>query len=527
VSEYVRRARAAGIGWPLPEGMHEVELDRRLFPPLPSPARAPRPEPDWSEVHRELKRKGVTLSLLWEEYKAGCPEGYRYSWFCETYREWAGRLDLVMRQTHRAGEKLFVDYAGPTVEVIDRKTGEVREAQIFVCVLGASNYTYAEATWTQQLPDWIGSHVRAFRFFGGVPEILVPDNLTSGVTRPHRYEPLPNATYRDMAAHFGCAIIPARVRRPRDKAKVEAGVLLVERWILARLRHRKFFSLIELNVAIAEALEALNARPFKKLEGSRRSLFEALDRPALKSLPTSPYEFGEWSTARVHIDYHVEVERHYYSVPYQLFGQKLDVWCTARVVEMYGKGVRVASHVRTEKKGGFTTLKEHMPPSHRAHAEWTPERLVGWARKTGESTAGMAAVILESRAHPQQGFRSCLGLISLGKKHGADRLEAACRRALEIGASSYRSVESILKNGLERRDLALRANVAETPTPLEFSVEGEAGNGRGIDAGWPGCGGRGLGEAGTAAVFSGVQASDREGSGLLQGVRRRGCASPA
>lgn len=472
VSEYVRRARAAGIAWPLPEGLHEVELDRRLFAPPPKPSQPPRPEPNWSEVHQELRRKGVTLSLLWEEYKAACPEGYRYSWFCEAYRGWAGRLDLVMRQSHRAGEKLFVDYAGPTVEVIDPKTGEVREAQVFVAVLGASSYTYAEATWTQQLPDWIGSHVRAFRFFGGAPEILVPDNLWSGVTRPHRYEPLPNATYRDMATHFGCAIIPARVRRPRDKAKVEVGVQLVERWILARLRHRRFFSLVELNAAIAEALEGLNTRAFKKLEGSRRSLFETLDRPALKPLPIAPYEFGEWSTARVHIDYHVEVGGHYYSVPCQLFRQQLDVWCTARVVEIYRNRVRVASHVRSLKKGGFTTLKEHMPPSHRAHAEWTPERLVRWARKTGESTAKMVAAILDSRPHPQQGFRACLGLLSLGRKHGEARLEAACRRALEIGASSYRSVESILKNGLERTDLPCTSPVL--PTVKHPNVRGSA-----------------------------------------------------
>lgn len=462
VSEYIRRARAAGIGWPLAEGMHEIELDRQLFPPLPAPTCAGRPEPDWSEVHCELKRKGVTLSLLWEDYKASSPEGYRYSWFCETYRQWAGRLDLVMRQSHRAGEKAFVDYAGQTVDVVDANTGEIRQAQIFVAVLGASNYTYAEATWTQQLPDWIASHVRAFQYFGGVPEILIPDNLWSGVTRPHRYEAVPNATYREMASHFGCAIIPARVRRPRDKAKVEAGVLLVERWILARLRHRKFFSLVELNNEISKLLEVLNTRPFKKLEGSRRSHFEALERPVLKALPATPYEFGEWSLARVHIDYHVEVQGHYYSVPYQLLRQQLDVWCTARVVEIFHKGIRVASHVRGFGKGGYTTLKEHMPPSHRAYADWTPERLVRWAEKTGESTAGMAAAILSRRVHPQQGFRSCLGLMALGKKHGANRLEAACRRALEIGAISYRSVESILKNGLDRKDLSRSAKPSAT-----------------------------------------------------------------
>jgi transposase len=450
VGEYLRRAQAVGIGWPLPEGLNETELERRLFPPAVPPSRGVRPEPDWAEVHRDLRGKGVTLSLLWEEYKATCPDGYRYSWFCERYREWAGRLDLVMRQGHRAGEKLFVDYAGQTVDVVHRATGEVRAAQIFVAVLGASNYTYAEATWTQGLADWVGSHVRAFAYFGGAPQILVPDNLTSGVTRPHRYEPLPNATYREMASGYGCAIIPARVRRPRDKAKAEVGVQVVERWILARLRHRTFFSLAELNAAIAEELERLNARPFKKLPGSRRSLFEEVDRPALKPLPQRPYEYAEWSLSRVHIDYHVEVDSHYYSVPYRLVGQQLEVRRTAGVVEIFHKGVRVASHVRSFRKGGYTTLKEHMPAAHRAHAEWTPERLVRWAKKTGEATAELTGAILSRRVHPQQGFRSCLGLMRLGKTHGPDRLEAACRRALVIGATSYRSVESILKNGLDR-----------------------------------------------------------------------------
>jgi transposase len=469
VGEYLRRAQAAGIGWPLPAGVGEVELERRLFPPPPPRTGELRREPDWAEVHQELRRKGVTLSLLWEEYKAACPEGYLYSWFCETYREWAGRLDLVMRQSHRAGEKVFVDYAGQTVEVVDRTTGQVRDAQIFVCVLGASSYTYTEATWTQALPDWIGSHVRAFAFFGGVSEILVPDNLTTGVTRPHRYEPIPNSTYREMASHYGTAIIPARVRRPRDKAKAEAGVQLVERWILARLRHRRFFSLAELNEGIAELLGRLNAHPFRKLPGSRRSLFEELDRPALKPLPRDPYEYADWRLARVHIDYHVEVDGHYYSVPYQLVKQQLDVRRTARVVEIFHKGVRVASHVRSFLKGRHTTLKEHMPRAHREYAEWTPERLVRWAGRTGESTAALATAILSSRVHPQQGFRSCLGLMRLGKAHGDDRLEAACRRALEIGATSYKSVESILRNGLDRRE---RRVTTPTPTVQHPNVRG-------------------------------------------------------
>ena len=294
VAEYLRRAADADLAWPLPFGLDEVALERQLFPPPPSlPAHA-RGVPDWSVVHQERRHKGVTLFLLWQEYRATRPEGYQYSWFCEHYRAWRGKLDVVMRQDHRAGEKLFVDYAGQTVPVVDRMTGEIREAQIFVAVLGASNYTYAEATKTQGLPNWIGSHLRTFAFLDGVPELVVPDNLRAGVTKAHRYEPDANPTYQDMASHYGIAVLPTRVRRPRDKAKVEAGVLVVERWILAVLRHRSFFSLAELNAAIRELLEKLNARPFKKLPGCRRAQFEALDKPALQPLPAEPYVYAEW-----------------------------------------------------------------------------------------------------------------------------------------------------------------------------------------------------------------------------------------
>ncbi len=409
--------------------------------------------PDWAHVHCELKRKGVTLYLLWEEYRVQNPQGYRYSWFCQHYRAWAGKVDVVMRQQHRAGEKLFVDYAGQTQGVIDRATGEVREAQIFVAVLGASNYTYAEATWTQSLSDWIGSHERAFRYLGGVSEIVVPDNLKSGTDRAHRYEPDINRTYADMAEHYGVAVIPARVAKPRDKAKAEVGVQVVERWILARLRNHTFFSLAELNRAIAGLLEHLNARPFKKLPGSRRELFEQLDRPALRPLPVQPYEFALWKKARVHIDYHIAVERHYYSVPYQLVKCEVEIRLTANIVEVLHRGQRVASHRRSYKSGGFTTLPEHMPRAHRAYAAWTPQRLVRWAEKTGPATAALIHAILSARAHPQQGFRSCLGIMRLGKSYGDDRLEAACRRALVLGAHGYKHIESILKKGLDRQPL--------------------------------------------------------------------------
>jgi transposase len=453
VGEYERRLAAAGLSWPLPVSLSDTELERRMFPPPPSVPADSRPVPDWSVVHQELRRPGVTLMLLWEEYRAAHPQGFAYSWFCEHYRAWVGKLDLVMRQTHRAGEKLFVDYAGQTVEVIERSTGEVRTAQIFVAVLGASNYTYAEATWTQALPDWIGAHTRALAFFGGVPEILVPDNLKSGVSRACRYEPDLNPTYAELASHYGVAVVPARVRRPRDKAKAESGVQVVERLILAALRHRTFFSLPELNAAIAGLLERLNCRPFKKLPGCRRMAFEQIDQPALRPLPASPYVYATWKKVRVHIDYHIEVEGHYYSVPYALVKQQLEARLTERTVEVFHKGQRVASHIRLAAKGRHTTTPEHMPKAHREYAEWTPQRLVHWAEQTGPATAGVIGHILAHRPHPQQGFRSCLGILRLSERYGADRLEAACGRALRLNACRYQSIASILERGLDRQPL--------------------------------------------------------------------------
>ena len=453
VTEYLTRFTAADLVWPAAAELDDAALERKLYPPVATLPLLDGTIPDWSEVHRELRRKGVTLALLWHEYKAAHPEGFQYSWFCKQYRAWAGKLDVVMRQEHRAGEKLFVDYAGQTVEVVDRRTGEVRQAQIFVAVLGASNYTYAEATWTQQLPDWIGSHVRAFEFLGGTSEVVVPDNLRSGVSKVHRYEPDLNPTYQDLGTHYSVAVLPTRARRPRDKAKAEAGVLLVERWILAALRNRTFFCLQELNREIARLLIRLNERPFKKLPGSRRELFEQLDRPALQPLPAQAYEFAEWKKVRVNIDYHIEIEGHYYSVPYQLVRRQLDARYTARTVECFHKGQRVASHIRSLLKGRHTTVAQHMPKSHRQYAEWTPQRLIRWAEKTGPATAGVVQTILARRAHPQQGYRSCLGIMRLGKSFGEDRLEAACRRALKLGSCSYKSIESILRQGLDRQAL--------------------------------------------------------------------------
>jgi transposase len=453
VAEYVRRAQAAGLAWPLPDALDDVVLERRLFPTAAHTLVARRPTPDWVIVHQELKRKGVTLVLLWQEYKASTPDGLQYSQFCQAYRQWAGKLDLVMRQSHRAGEMLFVDYAGQTMPVVDVLTGEIREAAIFIAVLGASNSTYAEATWSQSLPDWIGSHVRAFAALGGVPQGVVPDNLKAAVSRAHRYEPTLNRTYADLAQHYGVAIVPARPARPRDKAKVEVGVQVVERWILARLRHHTFFSLLELNTAIADLLVHLNQRPFKKLPGSRQSVFESLDRPALRPLPAQPYEYAEWKLVRVNIDYHVEVDGHYYSVPYSLVKQQLEVRLSAQVVEIFHKGKRVASHQRSSHKGRHSTVDAHMPKAHRHYVEWTPQRLILWAAKTGAATAQVVETILASRPHPQQGFRACLGIMRLGKRYGDGRLEAACQRAIRIGACSYKSIESILKHDLDRQPL--------------------------------------------------------------------------
>lgn len=451
VSDYIERMNAAGLHWPLPDDMDDAQLEQILFPQVPHPQKAQRPPLDFSKIHKELKRKGVTLMLLWHEYKAEQPGGYQYSQFCLLYRQWCDTIDPVMRQDHRAGEKLFVDYSGMKVPITDPGSGQVRDAEIFIACMGASNYTYAEATLTQSLSDWIDAHVRAFEFLDGVPELIIPDNLKSGVNKACRYEPDLNPTYLDMANHYGTAVIPARVKAPKDKAKAEVGVQIVERWILARLRNRTFFSLTELNRAIAELLSELNNKPFQKLPGTRKSQFASVDKPALKPLPVDRYQFAIWKKARVHIDYHIEVERHYYSVPYPLIKKEIDVRLTANTVECFYKGKSVACHVRSDRQGRHTSVREHMPKSHQKYVEWTPERLLKWAGKIGPHTAELIEKVMVSRMHPQQGFRSCLGILRLGKSYGEDRLEAAARRANEIGGRSYKSVESILKNGLDRR----------------------------------------------------------------------------
>jgi transposase len=463
VRRYLRRAEEAGLGWPLEPEFGDGALEARLFPPAPSDGTA-RPVPDWAEVQRELRRKGVTLQLLWLEYKAVHPEaGYQYTQFCEHYRRWRDRLDPVLRQEHRAGEKTFVDYAGQTVPVVDPTTGEIREAQIFVGVLGASSFTFAEATWTQALTDWIGSHVRMFAYFGGASAAIVPDNLRSGVTRACFYDPDINPTYQDLATHYGTAVLPTRPGHPRDKAKVESGVQVAERWLLAPLRNQLFHGLGELNRALAERLELLNDRPFQKIEGSRRSLFETFERDALRPLPPEPFEIAKRRKARVNIDYHVDVLGHLYSVPYQLVRKPVEVRLTTTTVEIFHDGRRVAAHVRSFRKGGFTTEPGHRPKSHQTHLDWSPSRLVRWATKTGPSTAALVQHVLDSRPHPEHGYRACLGILRLGDRYGPERLEAACRRALSIGGTTYRSVKSILEHGLDREPLTEEQTALRLP----------------------------------------------------------------
>jgi len=469
IADYFRRADVECLSWPLPADLSDADLERRLFPYSPGEARGNIPQPDWGYVHAELRRKGVTLSLLWEEYRGVHPEGYGYSRDCELYTRWEGKLSPVMRQRHPAGERLFVDYAGHAVDVVCPKTGEVRTAQIFVVTLGASNYTYVEATWTQSLQDWISSHVRAFEFFGGVPAQLVPDNLKAGVTKACFYDPAINRTYGDMAHHYDTAIIPARPHKPKDKAKVEGAVLLAERWILARLRNHRFFGLDEVNAAIRPLLDQLNGKVTRHLGASRRDLFERLDHPALKPLPVDPYVYAEWKQCRAGLDYHVDIGRHYYSVPHQLLKQKLWARITARTVEVYFKGQRVASHARTSGNRQHSTHHDHMPAHHQFRIDWSPERIRRQAARVGPNVEIFVDVVMRKRRHPEQGYRSCLGVIKLAKAFGHDRLDAACARALEINAHSYSSLHSILKNGLDRQP---RTRATDEPAITHPNIRG-------------------------------------------------------
>lgn len=443
VQECLRRLALAQLTWPLPDEWDDAVLEERLYPRSP-PTHAI-PLPDFAHVQRELSRRGVTRWLLWQEYKGQHPDGLQYTAFCVQYRKWRNLAEPVMRFEHRAGEKCFVDYAGHTVEVIDRHTGELRDAQIFVAVLGCSNYTFAEATWTQSLPDWLGSHVRALQFFGGTPAALVPDNLKSAVTRAHRYDPEINPAYAEFAAHYGVTILPARVRKPRDKAKVEGAVLIVERFILARLRDRPFFSLLELNEAIHALLDELNHKPLQKLEGSRQSRFIALDRPALKSLPARAYEYAVWKSAKVHLDYHVELDHAYYSVPHRFIGAQVDVRLTARMVEVFHRRTLIATHIRSFRRGYRATLAAHRPEQHRAVIDQNIERLIERAMRIGVNVAAVLREQFNRKKHPEEALRAAQGILRLAQDFSPEQLERACERALTYRTFGYRQVRALIQ----------------------------------------------------------------------------------
>lgn len=457
VADYLIRARAAGLTWPLPPEMDDAGLENLLFPVIVAPSRCRKVEPDWAAIHLALKQKGATLQGLHEEYLAANPDGMVYSYFCERHREFAKTLKRYMRQTHVAGDKVFVDYAGPTMKIVDPATGEIQSAQIFVGALGASSYIYAEAVWSQKLPQWIASHTRMFEHFGGVPAVVVCDNLKSAVTRASKTDPDIHPTYQDMAGHYGTMIIPARPRMPKDKAHAENSVLIVERWILFRLRKQIFTSLAELNVAIKALLEDANNRPFKKLPGCRRSAFETIDRPALNPLPRERYIYAEFRKVRVGLDYHVELDdRHHYSVPYALVRQEVEVRLTADTVEILHGGRSVASHPRVMTPGK-TTNPQHMDPSHRFISEWDAEMELDWALGIGGSTHAFMQVVLAKQTRRELAMRAAGSLKSLAREYGEERIDLACARALEIGATDVRNVKSILRTNLDRRAISLDA----------------------------------------------------------------------
>lgn len=471
VSNYLARARSAGLVWPLSDEWSEDKIYNVLFPDTIK--KTPHLLPDFGKVHKELKRKGVTLMLLWYEYQSQSQGGYSYSRYCELYREFTGKLNPGMRLTHRAGEKLFVDYSGLTVPWIDKHTGEVHHAQIFVAVLGASNYTFIEATMDQSLFSWIQSHLHAFEFFAGVPVCLVPDNLKSGVTKSHLYDPDVNRTYQELADHYGVAVVPARVRAPKDKSKVEVGVQGIQRWILAPLRDVTFFNVHDINEAIKPLLQTYNERAFYELEGTRLSQYLETDKPALKPLPLRPYTYAEWKKARSGADYHVAIDKHYYSIPHRYLKESIDVRMTPATIECFHKGNRIAIHQRSYRPG-HTTLREHMPRKHQDYAEWTPERMQAWANTIGPNTGQLIKALTDMHKIPEQSFRGCLGILRMSKTYGNERLENAAIRALHIGAIRYKNIESILKSGLDQQPLPLLAGESMTtePTRLHDNIRG-------------------------------------------------------
>lgn len=446
IQKLLTRAEQLELAWPLPVDMDAPRLAALLYPGSDPAVSSRRQVPDWARVHQELKRKGMTKQLLWEEYTARYPNRcYSYSQYCERYRQWRKKQKRSMRQHHKAGEKCFVDYAGPALPIVNPESGEIRQAQVFVAVLGASNYTFAEATWTQGSRDWLSSHRRAFQYFGGLPEMVVPDNLRSGVSRACRYDPDLNPSYQQLATHYQIAIVPARPYKPRDKAKAEVGVQIVERWILARLRHHTFFTLAGANRCIRALLTELNTRPFRQLPGSRKQAFETLDAPALRPLPKWPYTYTDIRRCKVNIDYHIAHDKHHYSVPHHYVGEQVEVQASDHLVQVYFRQRRIACHRRAHRPG-TTTQPGHMPERHSRHQKWTPGRLKNWAGEIGPDTLSWVSHRLAERDHPEQAYRVCLGLLSLSREYPAGRLDAACRLANQEGLARLKHIKAILKS---------------------------------------------------------------------------------
>lgn len=464
VAKYIGLATAAGLDWGTVQDWSEQQLWTALQPR--SAASLPIVVPDWGRIHRELDRKGVTLMLLWQEYVQAHPQGrtWRYTQFCEHYKAFAATLKRSMRQHRRAGEKMFVDYAGSTVALSDGA-----RAQVFVSAMAASSCVFACATPTQRLDDWIEGMVRALHFYGGAPALIIPDNATTVISSADRYEPRANDTVQDFARYYGTSVLPARPRSPKDKATAESSVQVVGRWVLARLRHHRFDTVAQVDAAIAKLLPSVNERPFQKLPGSRASVFAELDAPALLPLPPQRYELARFKTVKVHIDYHIEVDGHRYSVPHALVGQTLEARLTKRGVELLLRGQRVAAHVRSDRRGGYTTVEAHMPAAHRAHLEWTPQRLIEWGQQIGMACGELITRLLQTYKHPEHGYRSCLGLLSLSRRYGRERLEAACERALALGTVRYRHVRDLLANN---RDLIAQEKPAEWTSPAHANVRG-------------------------------------------------------
>jgi transposase len=446
VGEYLRRAQVANLSWPLPEGISEEELYRRLFPEDAQADEPERPLPDWEYIQSELKKKGVTLMLLWIEYQGKHPDQhYKYTQFCEYYRRWAKSQAPSARFPHKGGEVMEVDYAGLTMTLVDPENGATSQVPVFVATLPASDYIFAEVQPSQEKVHWIGGHVRAFEYFGGISKILRPDNPKMGVKSPNYYEPDLNPTYQEMAEYYQVAVLPARVRKPRDKGNVENGVQNVERWVLAPLRNQTFFSVGEANRAVQKLVEALNQKIMPQYGKSRRQLFEEIDRPELRPLPEKPYQFALWKTAKVSIDYHVSFEKHFYSVPHTLIQQQVEIKATERMVEIFHKGEQVAIHPRSNAQGRFSTRAEHMPSNHRFILEQDSNWLLKQAEAIGPHTTQYLKSLLQARPFPEQAYRSCLGVLSLARKYSHPLCETACERAFQAHLRSYKELKAELE----------------------------------------------------------------------------------